>query len=1393
MHSSRSSSSSNPTRRSISAHETNEISTASGREATAALEPLQEIARIASFHSPRHLESKGSLQNQEHESLRSDMPNMTASSTSSHSGRSAYMRNGDEGLQSEPRRQQNRSEPSVQSTPDDLIIPSPDMEEGGLKILMQPPTPHREPSPVASSSGGGQPPWKSPPVKSSASRSRSPKDSSSYPRDARSYSPQTGTPVHSGSTTAQTLTTEFTLQIGSYPPKRSESPIPPPSPTSQTTPPRSPVVSPRPRNLLLGSISPVRDRSPARRVDSPLAQSISPQPGFIAESGNGILSPRLSPNPSPMASPGTEIPNPLSPRSLSRNLLARVDQMEYSADVFNNGGEVDYFNVGSSESTPTGSSPLPSTDIQSGSEPTLVDSPAIAGPSDQEQGDEDQDYVMLENEAGMDEDQQQAMFLDDEGLTALEKIYLFSRSTFSFHRSYISKQLPFLIRDVPPTEAVDYVCPLLNGLGTDPEESVKEVFVQELVPIIWWFFTQCQLYDHQQPEPPPVDGVTFLPADAFTPLIGSLLLSANPRVGDGARLAIVDLINRLQVPETISVDDRFCEPSPSVTFGDAEKTIIMNEIMNGVVLGMGRLDSEFQEGGAVQDADAAYGNREGPRSGAPSPEDMAAAFDNKAEQSSSSSPEQFIYSPQANENTSQPFRPKLKADDQGFDGDFGYTPHQNGDDDGWISSMPQTPDEQLAQLGSTLESQELGTIEEEPAANDTGDEATVGRVASMSVVAAIAANATMPLNMQEVFVQEVWRVGSDSVYWVRREASFAIGALAKVVPIEMVEIYLLPLYKALVEDEQWHVRHSILFALPGILARVDAAQRRSLTVPSLVHLSRDPSDPVRSGLLEVLGEVIYTFRDDPNGPPLELLQLFIQDCDWSEEDPRLSPAPSNPFLSHVDWFSDPERPIICAFNFPAVILTVGARRWSEVRKYYLHLAKFPTAKVLRTLAASLGEVATIIGSANAEADLIPIFQSSLRSNEPEVRSKIIEALPKFVGTLSEPKRESIIAELSEVWLELGGWREREELAHLLGQLVSLSGKRVGSVIDIMSKALRDEVAAVREAAISSVPAYLKALRGSPAHEPAMEDILNLSVNDKYRQRVTFVACALSMSLAAQNPAELEALTIWNSVAMLAQDPIVDIRIGVARLVANSIERLYPKRRRRWKLMTTLLGLLGTDEEPQVRSFVSFLMDNTDLSTPQGSSYNESGFAIFSKPPRSTDHRPIDKKPSIENQIDAITAAVADKMDLDQPKLSVPTVTTSEPPGDTSSSTQGPTVVPSSPSKTVGSGTSRGEESQASPRPNEDDSPRQRSGKSRRKNLMTLSDLPQGIELTEAYQAGLLNAARLTPSPGSERRISFDALSSHSDGSDSSGRMDTIPLPRRRSLHRMPSDVSVASG
>ena len=44
----------------------------------------------------------------------------------------------------------------------------------------------------------------------------------------------------------------------------------------------------------------------------------------------------------------------------------------------------------------------------------------------------------------------------------------------------------------------------------------------------------------------------------------------------------------------------------------------------------------------------------------------------------------------------------------------------------------------------------------------------------------------LPESAKPLFVAEVSRVGSDPFYWVRREAAFALGALAKVVSRDVV-------------------------------------------------------------------------------------------------------------------------------------------------------------------------------------------------------------------------------------------------------------------------------------------------------------------------------------------------------------------------------------------------------------------------------------------------------------------------------------------------------------------------------------------------------------------------------------------------------------------------------
>jgi len=294
------------------------------------------------------------------------------------------------------------------------------------------------------------------------------------------------------------------------------------------------------------------------------------------------------------------------------------------------------------------------------------------------------------------------------------------------------------------------------------------------------------------------------------------------------------------------------------------------------------------------------------------------------------------------------------------------------------------------------------------------------------------------------------------------------------------------------------VRHSILFALPGILARVDQSRRRTLAVRSLLKLADDPSDTVRSALLEVLGEVIYTFRDDPGGPPQELVDLFVpEQKDWHKNEeamdffdssssidlPVRSMLLERPIVGQLEspedvnhlrtrFFKDSERPIVCAFNYPALTLVLGRERWSEIRDYYLHLTEDRTAKVRRTLAASLGEMANIIGPEQAREDLTPVFWDAIRGltkEEEDIRTKALESLPKLLGSLSRTQQEEMAVGLITIWENSSQyWRQRELFAGYLGDLVGLVGSRIDVVRDLMGRALRDEIAAVRDAAIGTV-------------------------------------------------------------------------------------------------------------------------------------------------------------------------------------------------------------------------------------------------------------------------------------------------------------------------------------
>lgn len=282
----------------------------------------------------------------------------------------------------------------------------------------------------------------------------------------------------------------------------------------------------------------------------------------------------------------------------------------------------------------------------------------------------------------------------------------------------------------------------------------------------------------------------------------------------------------------------------------------------------------------------------------------------------------------------------------------------------------------------------------------------------------------------------------------------------------------LPLFDQLRCDTAWRVRHSAVFTLPAILSRLLPHERRKLALETMICLATDESATVRLGALEVLGEVLYTFRADDEGVPTDLLNLFLGQK--SDQDGLIGPGPDqNHFLDL--FLQDPKRPLICAFNYPAIALALGRERWYDVRDLYLSLAVDVEFQVRRTLAASLGELAKIIGEDNAQRDLVQVWWNAIRSEDDEVRLKAVEVTGTFSAALGLHNGSSIVEGILTVWDEgvLKTWRERDCVAKSLVDLSQWGHQVIPlAICNLLARALEDTVASVRESAVVAVSAIL---------------------------------------------------------------------------------------------------------------------------------------------------------------------------------------------------------------------------------------------------------------------------------------------------------------------------------
>lgn len=834
--------------------------------------------------------------------------------------------------------------------------------------------------------------------------------------------------------------------------------------------------------------------------------------------------------------------------------------------------------------------------------------------------------------------------LSDDSLSALEKIYLFSRSKALFHRVFIAHALPSFLDHVSPQDANEYVLPLLTGLAMDDEEQVKEALAADLVPVIWWFFSHCQVIQGDLAAGEqiiPTTAEVTISVQAFTPILGTLLLSPNPHVGGAARYAVVDLLDRIRKADDNDtraspgcdsielVDPQEIDLNPGL-FGRQERALFQDEILQQVVIGMSYLDLESEYTGTVP-LDTEEGPSIPPENGFASgvldqwhdhsadvinpyfPHNVLPSLDSSAvkiKNSTSHSSPIEAYNPfqpynvpsdtlftKPTTSTDQPHSPLTIAHptDNATFATNQHISHLNPPTQGRLSpdiidALPSSPFAEKSRtsmeydvahdriLGSSWKC----TCDDPHDHDECGDQkAAVGRLSSMSLMAAVAASGSLGEETKRAFVREVERVGRDPISWVRTEASFALGALAKIVPEEIVHCSLLPLFDQLRLDSAWRVRHSAVFALSAILARLRPHERRKLAMDTVIELVVDESATVRLGVLEVLGEVLYTFREDEDGVPEDLLKLFMG------RKIHQSSHPSLPNRNHsLDLFlQEPKRPLICAFNYPAIALALGKERWKDVRSFYLSLAADTDFKIRRTLAASLGELAKIIGQDNAQRDLIQVWWDAVRADAEEIRLKALEAVAAFTAALDRRAGAVIVQGILTIWDEgvLKTWRERDCVAKSLETLSQWGHQDIPLVIHgLLQRALEDTVAAVRESAAAGLPHIRKIFADQPDFLTSLHSyVLSLAEATSYRRRMTFITCQQAL---ITHRSAIDSDTL-NAIAKLADDRVDGVRIGIARLVACIYEKRVLNVTPITDVLLTVINSLSQDRCSDVRAYV----------------------------------------------------------------------------------------------------------------------------------------------------------------------------------------------------------------
>ncbi|KAF6201559.1 hypothetical protein GE061_003950 [Apolygus lucorum] len=289
----------------------------------------------------------------------------------------------------------------------------------------------------------------------------------------------------------------------------------------------------------------------------------------------------------------------------------------------------------------------------------------------------------------------------------------------------------------------------------------------------------------------------------------------------------------------------------------------------------------------------------------------------------------------------------------------------------------------------------------------------------------------------------------------------------------------------------------------------------------------------------------------------------------------------------------------CAYNLPAVVLTLGPKHWDILKPAYKALAEALHWKVRRTAASSIHELAVIVGEEVATEDLVPVFHGFIKDLD-EVRVAALKHLAHFLKLLRPDGRNSFLPLLTQFLMmdNQWRWRFRQELAEQLLQVLGLfsPADTCQHLSPVVMSLLLDRVSEVRKIAlqlatelVSHVSIDVSLLRSLLA-----ELAEQFAHSSRWNRRQTFSLLCSRLVAEGVLSGEMFARDVLPHLLDLSWDRVPNVRLTVARALANDLMAqpyFTDVNSPHHEVLVAVLKRLQTDKDKDVRYFASQVPDN----------------------------------------------------------------------------------------------------------------------------------------------------------------------------------------------------------